>query len=93
MSGHLSGGSLSGLRIGLIERRHPPGYRGAVVQRLIPLLRDAGANVSLVHVELGLHRLAEAPPWDLVVLKSGSTAALHLAAAAEGWGVRSINAA
>ncbi len=93
MSEELEGGPLGGLRIGLIERRHPPGYRGAVVQKLIPLLREAGATVELAHAELGLHRLDEAPPWDLVVLKSGSTAALHLAAAAEGWGVPSINAA
>ena len=63
------------------------------MERLIPLLREAGAKVDLVHAELGIHRLDKAPPWDLVVLKSGSTAALHLAAAAEGWGVPSINAA
>jgi len=86
-------GALRGLRIGLIERRHPPGYRGAVVERLVPLLREAGARVDLVHAELGPHRLDEAPPWDLVVLKSGSVAALHLAAHAEGWGVPSVNGA
>ncbi len=93
MSEKLAAGSLRGLLVGLIERRHPPGYRGAVVEKLIPLLRGAGAKVELVHAEFGLHRLDEAPPWDLVVLKSGSAAALHLAAAAEGWGVPSINAA
>jgi ribosomal protein S6--L-glutamate ligase len=89
----LASGALRGLLIGLIERRHPPGYRGAVVERLVPLLREAGAEVQLVHAELGLHRLDKAPPWDLVVLKSGSTAALHLTAAAEGWSVPSVNAA
>lgn len=84
-------GALSGLLVGLIERRHPPGYRGAVVERLMPLLRREGARVDRVCAEEGLHRLDVAPPWDLVVLKSGSAAALHLAAAAEGWGVPSVN--
>lgn len=93
MSDPLAGGAPRGLLLGVIERRHPPGYRGAVVEKLVPLLREAGARVELVHAELGMHRLDEAPPWDLVVLKSGSTAALHLAAATEAWGVPSVNAA
>lgn len=80
-----------GLRIGFIERRHPPGHRGAVADRLVPLLRESGARVDLVHAEQGMHRLDVAPPWDLVVLKSGSAAALHLAAAAEAWGITSVN--
>ena len=80
-----------GLRICFIERRHSPGHRGAVVDRLIPLLRESGARVYLVHAEQGMHRLDEAPPWDLAVLKSGSAAALHLAAAAEAWGVPCVN--
>lgn len=84
-------GALSGLLVGLIERRHPPGYRGAVVERLMPLLRTEGARVDRVCAEEGLHRLDVAPPWDLVVLKSGSAAALHLAASAEVWGVPSVN--
>jgi ribosomal protein S6--L-glutamate ligase len=79
------------MRIGLIERRHPPGYQGALVEHLIPLLREAGARVEIVHAEPGLHRLDEAPPWDLVVLKSGSVAALRLAAATEGWGIPCVN--
>jgi ribosomal protein S6--L-glutamate ligase len=82
---------LRGARIGLIERRHPPGYRGALVNRLVPLLREEGAQVDLVHAEHGLHRLDTPPPWDLAVLKSGSAAALHLAAAAESWGIPSVN--
>jgi ribosomal protein S6--L-glutamate ligase len=82
---------LRGARIGLIERRHPPGYRGALVNRLVPLLRKEDAQVDLVHAEHGLHRLDAPPPWDLVVLKSGSAAALHLAAAAENWGIPSVN--
>ena len=76
-------GGLHGAYIVLIERRHPPGYQGALVDRLVPLLREEGARVDLVHTEHGLHRLDAPPPWDLVVLKSGSSAALHLAAAAE----------
>lgn len=84
-------GRLRGVRIGLIERRHPPGYRGALVDRLVPLLHEEGARVDLVHAEHGLHRLDARPPWDLVVLKSGSAAALHLAAAAESWGIPSVN--
>jgi ribosomal protein S6--L-glutamate ligase len=82
---------LRGARIGLLERRHPPGYLGALVDRLLPLLRAEGARVDLVHAEHGLHRLDTPPPWELVVLKSGSVAALHLAAAAESWGIPSIN--
>ena len=82
---------LRGTRIGLLERRHPPGYRGALVDRLVPLLREEGAQVDLVHAEHGLHRLDAPPPWDLAVLKSGSAAALHLAAAAESWGIPSVN--
>ena len=84
-------GGLRGARIGLVERRHPPGYRGALVESLVPLLREEGARVDLVHAEHGLHRLDVTPLWDLVVLKSGSSAALHLAAAAESWGIPSVN--
>ena len=83
--------ALRGLRIGFIERPHPPEHRGSVTHRLLPLLRECGARVELVHAEQGLHRLDTSPPWDLVVLKSGSAAALHLAAAAEAWGVPSVN--
>jgi ribosomal protein S6--L-glutamate ligase len=74
-----------------MERRHPPGHRGSIADRLVPLLRERGALVDVVHPELGLHRLDKKPSWDLVVLKSGSAAALHLAAAAEGWGIPSVN--
>jgi len=83
--------ALRGLRVGFIERFHPPGYRGAVVDLLLPLLREAGARVDLVHAEQGLRRLDEPLPWDLAVLKSGSAVALHLAAAAEGWGIPVVN--
>lgn len=83
--------ALRGLRIGFIERPHPPGHRGSVTYRLIPLLRKAGALIELVHAETNLHRLDTAPPWDLVVLKSGSAAALHLAAAVEAQGIPSVN--
>jgi ribosomal protein S6--L-glutamate ligase len=50
-----------------------------------------GALIELVHAETNLHRLDTAPPWDLVVLKSGSAAALHLAAASEAQGIPSVN--
>jgi ribosomal protein S6--L-glutamate ligase len=83
--------ALRGIRIGFIERPHPPGHRGSVTYRLIPLLRKMGALIELVHAETNLHRLDTAPPWDLVVLKSGSAAALHLAAAAEAQGIPSVN--
>lgn len=83
--------ALRGLRVGYLERPHPPGYRGSVTSRLVPLLRKSGARVEIVHAERGAHRLDEVPPWDLVVLKSGSAAALHLAAAVEGWGIPSVN--
>jgi ribosomal protein S6--L-glutamate ligase len=55
------------------------------------LLQKRGAQIELVHAEKNLHRLDTAPPWNLVVLKSGSAAALHLAAAAEAWGIPSVN--
>ena len=83
--------ALRGLRIGFIERQHPPGHRGSVTYRLIPLLRRMGARIELVHAETNLHRLDTTPSWDLVVLKSGSAAALHLAAAAEAQGIPSVN--
>jgi ribosomal protein S6--L-glutamate ligase len=83
--------ALRGLRIGFIERPHPPGHRGSVTYRLIPLLRRMGALIELVHAETNLHRLDTTPSWDLVVVKSGSAAALHLAAAAEAQGMPSVN--
>ena len=83
--------TVAGLRIGFIERRHPAGHQGAVADRLVPLLREQGAWVEWVHAEEGTHRLDVAPPWDLAVLKSGSAAALHLAAAAEAHGIASVN--
>src|SRR5688572_9275069 len=79
------------LRIGLLERRHLPGHRGALVESLVPLLAQAGFDVDLVHPAAALQRLDVAPPWDLVVLKSGTAAALHLAAAAEAWGSACLN--
>lgn len=81
------------MRIGLLERPHPPGHQGALVDRLVPSLLALGADVQVVHAERGQHRLDKAPPWDLVVLKSGSAAAMHLASAAQAWGVPSVNTA
>lgn len=92
-AGPVHAGALAGVRIGLLERPHPPGHQGALVDRLVPLLLSVGADVQVVHAERGQHRLDVAPPWDLVVLKSGSAAAVHVAAAAQAWGVRSVNPA
>ena len=80
-------------RIAFLERRHPAGHRGAIADALIPLLRGRGADVAVVHAEHGAHRLDERPPWDAVVLKSGSAAALHVAAGAEAWGIPCVNTA
>lgn len=80
-----------GVRIGLLERRHPPEHRGALVDGLAPLLRARGAQVDVVHAEEGMHRVDRRPPWDVMVLKSGSPAALHVAAAVEGWGIQCVN--
>jgi len=82
---------LTGLHIGFIERRHPPGNTGSLVDDLVPLLRECGALVDVVHAEEGLHGVDTRPTWDLVVLKSGSAAALRLAAVAEAWGIPSVN--
>jgi ribosomal protein S6--L-glutamate ligase len=86
-------GALAGVRIGLLERPHPAGHQGALVDRLVPSLLSQGADVQVVHAERGQHRLDVAPPWDLVVLKSESAAALHVAAAAQAWGIPSVNSA
>lgn len=83
--------ALHGLRVGLIERRHPPGHRGSLIEHLLPLLVARGAAVELVHAEEGWHRLDTAPAWEVAVLKSGSAAALHVAAAAEAWGIPCLN--
>jgi ribosomal protein S6--L-glutamate ligase len=93
ISGQVRESALAGMRIGLLERPHPVGHQGALVDLLLPALRSLGATVHVVHAERGQHRLDIAPPWDLVVLKSGSAAALHVAAAAQAWGVPSVNTA
>ena len=82
---------LAGLRVAVLERPHPPGHAGALVDVLVPALAAAGADVHVVHAETSVHRLDVRPPWDLVVLKSGSAQALHLAAAAQAWGVPCVN--
>jgi len=81
----------SGMRIGYLERRHSMTHQGSVTEQLLPLLRQRGARVEVVHAEEAAHRVDVAPPWDLVVLKSGSAAALHLAAVAEAYGIASVN--
>jgi ribosomal protein S6--L-glutamate ligase len=80
-------------RVALLEREHPRSHRGAIAGPLVTALRNRGLAVQIVHAETGLHRLDRRPAWDLVVLKSGSAAALHLAAAAEAYGIPSVNSA
>ncbi len=87
----MTAGTLRGLRLGFLCLRHPPGYRGSLFEGLASRLTAAGALVEPVHAEHGSYRLDEPPPWDLVVLQSESAAALHLAAAAEAWGIPSVN--
>lgn len=82
---------INGLRIAFLERPLPIDHQGALADRLVPLLREQGATVDVIHAEVGLHRIDVRPHWDLVVLKSGSAAALHLAATAEAWSIPSIN--
>lgn len=77
--------------VAILERPHPMGHQGALVDRLVPLLRARGACVELIEPEARHIRLDRRPPWDLIVLKSGSPAARHVAAAAEAWGEPTIN--
>jgi len=85
--------AVAGARVALLERTHPPGYEGALVDSLVPVLEARGALVTRLDAERALPRLDVRPPWDVVLLKSGSAAALHVAAAAEAWGIRSVNVA
>lgn len=84
-------GDLRHVVVGLLERRHPSRWRGSLVTDLVPALERRGAAVRLVHAEEGVHRIDRPPAWDVTVLKSGSAAALHLAAAAAGFGIPSVN--
>jgi len=83
--------ALTGLRIGHLERRHPADHQGSVSAAIVSRLRGLGAAVDVVHAELELHRVDAAPPWDVVLLKSGTASALHVAAAAEAQGAASLN--
>ena len=40
----MSTAQLAGVRIGLLERPHPPGHQGALVDRLVPALLSQGAE-------------------------------------------------
>ena len=75
-------GALQGLRIGFLHDARPRGGESSLFEHLSPLLEERGGMVEMVNVEDGAYRIDERPPWDLVVLKSESAAALHLAAAA-----------
>ena len=82
--------ALAGRRIALLERVAAPA-RGSLADDLAARLRAAGAEVEVVCAETRPLRIDVLPPWDLVVLKSGTPAALHLAAAAAAWGVPCVN--
>ncbi len=84
---------LQGRRVAVLERHHPPGHEGALVEPLVRALRARGALVGVISVAEEPLRLDVAPPWDLAVLKSGEAVALHAAAAAAAWGVPVVNAA
>lgn len=83
--------SLADCGVTLLERRHPTGHRGSLIETLLPELQGRGARVTVVHPEEGWHRLDLARGADVVVLKAGSAAALHLAAVHEAWGVPGVN--
>ena len=78
-------------RVAVLERKHPPGHAGALVERLVPALMARGAAVALVRPSAGALRIDQRPGCDLALLKSGEAVALHAAAAAEAWGVPVIN--
>lgn len=83
-------GALAGTVVGLLERRHPDA-RGSLLLELVPALRRHDAHVRLVHPDEGAHRLDPPSPWDVSLLKSGSPAALHLAAGAAAHGTPCLN--
>lgn len=79
-------------RVALLEEEGMPGRRGRLSDRLVPALRELGVYVMSSDPARGAVRLDVPPPWSLTLLKSGSAAALHVAAAAEGWGVPCLDA-
>ena len=59
---------LRNLRIGFLDRRHPPGYQGALVDSLVPLL--AGLDVMLPDLSVWetLRRLREGSAGPVMML-------------------------
>lgn len=84
--------SLAHRRIALVERPESLRREGSIAGPLLTELERLGATVEPVDAEAA-HRLDSLPAWDVLVLKSGSGAALHLAAAAEAAGVLCVNGA
>jgi ribosomal protein S6--L-glutamate ligase len=84
--------SLAHRRVALVERPESLGRKGSLAAPLMAELEALGATVEPVDAN-AMHRLDAVPPWDVLVLKSGEPAALHLAAAAEAAGVLCVNGA
>jgi ribosomal protein S6--L-glutamate ligase len=83
--------ALRGITVGLVERAQEL-TRPSLAHELIPALRRRGARLRVVPDHEPM-RLDTSPAWDVTLLKSASPAALHLAAAAEGFGICSLNGA
>jgi ribosomal protein S6--L-glutamate ligase len=84
--------SLAHRSVALVERPESLHRDGSLAGPLIAELEALGARVEPVDAEAA-HRLDAIPAWDVLVLKSGDRAALHLAAAAEAAGVLCVNGA
>ena len=84
---------LRDVRIALLERPRSSRGLGYLSGPIARLLEGLGARVDVVHPERRPHRLDAPLPWHLAILKSGSSGALHLAAAAEAWGIPCVNPA
>jgi ribosomal protein S6--L-glutamate ligase len=83
---------LANRRVALVERPASLHRDGSIAGQLLEELEALGATVEAVDAEQP-HRLDSLPPWDVLVLKSGDRAALHLAAAAEAAGIVCVNGA
>ena len=82
--------ALAGCRVALLERTSSPAC-GSLAAELRVFLQRLGTEVEVVCAEDRPRRIDLRPPYDLVVLKSGTPAALHLAAAAAAWGISCVN--
>jgi ribosomal protein S6--L-glutamate ligase len=84
--------SLANRRVALVERPESLRSDGSLAAPLLAELEALGATVEPVDAR-AVPRLDALPNWDVLVLKSGERAALHLAAAAEAAGVLCVNGA